>query len=151
MEDGLVPRLGCYLSGHIRSVLRPSQQYQVESAAAAAEEKMTRKYSEISSGVDLSPFVIETSGVWGDHALDLVTEICRPIAAVTHDARFTMFLRQRLSVAVQHGNVWCVIGTFSNNVPCNQYQLLELDPIMIVYITLMNSVSHFVGCERTVL
>jgi len=27
MEEGSVPRLGCYLSGHIRSVLSPSQQY----------------------------------------------------------------------------------------------------------------------------
>jgi len=28
MEEGSVPRLGCYLSGHFRSVLRPRQQYQ---------------------------------------------------------------------------------------------------------------------------
>ena len=95
---------------------------QAGSAAAAAEEKKTRKYSDIVSGVDFSPFAIETSGVWGEHALELVTEIGRRIAAATHDPRSTTFLRQRLSVAVQRGNAWCVLGTFTNNVPslpCN--------------------------------
>jgi len=59
--------------------------------------------------------------VWAEHALDLVTEIGRRIATVTHDPRSTMFLDQRLSVAVQRGNARCVLGTFTNNFPCNQY------------------------------
>jgi len=95
MEEGSVPRLGCYLSGHCRSVLRPSQQY--PGGSAAAEVKKTRKYSDIVSGVDFSPFAIETSEVWGEHALDLVTEIGRRIAAVTHDPRtFERNQRRRL-------------------------------------------------------
>jgi len=73
------------------------------------------------SVVDFSPFAIETSGVCGEHALDLVTEIGRRIAAVPHDPWSTMFHRQRMSVTVQRGNVWCVLGTFMNYVPCNQY------------------------------
>jgi len=80
--------------------------------AAATEEKKIRKYSDIFSGVDFSP--IETSGVWVEHALDLVTEIGRRIAAVTHDPRSAMFIRQRLSVAVQRGNVLCVLRTLAN-------------------------------------
>jgi len=45
-------------------------------AAAAAEEK-TRKYANLDSAIDLSPFDIETSGVWREHALELLTEIDR--------------------------------------------------------------------------
>jgi hypothetical protein len=89
------------------------------SAAASAEEKKTRKYSDIISGVDFVPVAIETSGVWGTHAMDLVTEIGRRIAAVVHEPRSTTFLRQRISVAVQRGNAWCVLGTFPNSVPTN--------------------------------
>jgi hypothetical protein len=48
---------------------------QAGSAAAAAEEKKMRKYSDIISGVDFAPVAIETSGVWGKQALDLVTEV----------------------------------------------------------------------------
>ena len=77
---------------------------QAGSAAAAAEEKKMRKYSDIISGVDFAPVAIETSGVWGKQALDLVTEVGRRIAEVTHDPRSTTFLHQRLSLAVQRGN-----------------------------------------------
>jgi len=74
---------------------------------AAAEEKMSLKYSDIDFGVHFSPFAIENSEVWGEHALDLVTEIGRRIAAVTHDPRSPMFLHLRLSVAIQRGSHLC--------------------------------------------
>ena len=41
------------------------------------------------------------SGVWGRQAFDRVAEIGRKIAAVTHEPRTTVFLRQRISVAVE--------------------------------------------------
>jgi hypothetical protein len=85
---------------------------QAGSAAATAEEKKSSKYSDLISGVDFVPFAIETSGVWGEQALSLVNEVGRRIAAVTHEPRSTMFLRQRISVAVQRGNACCVMGTF---------------------------------------
>lgn len=85
------------------------------SAAAAAEEKKIQKYSDIISGVDFVPVAIETSGVWGPHALDLITELGRRIADVTYEPRSTAFLRQRLSVAVQRGNASCVLGSFRIN------------------------------------
>ena len=80
-------------------------------AAAAAEAKKTQKYADIISGVDFVPVAIETSGVWGEQAIELVKEIGRRIAASTHEPRSTSFLRQRLSVAVQRGNAYCVLGT----------------------------------------
>ena len=81
------------------------------SAAAVAEQKKSQKYADIISGVDFAPFAIETSGVWGSSALNLVAELGRRLAEVTHEPRSTMFLRQRLSVAVQRGNAYCVLGT----------------------------------------
>jgi len=89
----------------------------VQAGSAAAEEKMSRKYSDVVSGVDFSPSAIETSGVWGEHAMDLVTVIGRRIAAVTHDPSSTMLLNgYRMSVAVQRGNASGVSGEHSRTI-----------------------------------
>ena len=85
---------------------------EADSAAASAELKKCQKYSDIISGVDFVPVAIETSGVWGKQALELVKEIGRRVAAITYDNRSASFLRQRLSVAIQRGNAYCVLGTF---------------------------------------
>ena len=96
-----------YTQSHIQA-----SSEQAGSAASVAETNKTIKYSDIIAGVDFVPFAIETSGVWGEKAMDLVRDIGRRIAAVTHESRSTTFLRQRLSVAVQRGNAFCVLGTF---------------------------------------
>jgi len=117
----------CYLSEHNHSLSLTSK-----SAVSRRSQRRRRlKYSDIFSAVDFSPFAIETSGVCGQHALDLVTEIGRRIAAVTHDPRSTMFLRQRLSVAVQHGNAWCVLRTFTNNVRATSINYLNYIMIFV--------------------
>ena len=82
------------------------------SAAAAAEASKSQKYADITTGVDFVPVAIETSGTWGEQAIDLVREIGRRIAAVEHEPRSTVFLRQRISVAIQRGNASCIMGTF---------------------------------------
>jgi len=51
------------------------------------------------------PGVIETAGTWHDTAIKLIQEIGRQIITVTEDNRETAFLFQRLSVALQKGNV----------------------------------------------
>jgi hypothetical protein len=84
------------------------------SAAATAEDKKKQKYADIMTGVDFQPFAIETTGVWGESALALVKDIGHRTSAVTHDTRSTMFLRQRISTAVQRGNAFCVLGTLVN-------------------------------------
>ena len=63
--------------------------------------KLQSKFNDIISGVDFTPVAIEMSGVWGRQAFDRVAEIGRKIAAVTHEPRTTVFLRQRISVAVE--------------------------------------------------
>ena len=74
--------------------------------------KKLQKYTDIITGVDFVPVAIETSGVWGDQALDLVKEVGKGAASVTHKPQSTSFIRQRILVAVQRGNATCVMGTF---------------------------------------
>jgi len=88
---------------------------QAGSAAEGAELKKQQKYRDICTGVDFIPVAIETSGVWGQQAIELVTEIGRRIAEVSHEPRSTCFLRQRISVAVQRGNAVCINGTLNAN------------------------------------
>ena len=83
--------------------------------AAGAEVKNQQKYRDVNAGVDFVLFAIETSGVWGEQAMELVTEIGRRIAEVSHDSRSISFLRQRISVAVQRRNAACVNGTLQAN------------------------------------
>jgi len=45
------------------------------SSATEAELKILQKYQDISAGVDFIPVAIESSGVWGQHAMELVSEI----------------------------------------------------------------------------
>ena len=85
------------------------------SAAATAEANKILKYNDIISSVDFVPVAIETSGVWGQRAFELVAEIGRRIAEVSHEPRSTSFLRQRISVAVQRGNAACINGTLQAN------------------------------------
>ena len=48
-------------------------------------------------------------------AVDLVSEIGRRISSVTEDTRETMFLFQRLSVALQRGNAVSFLATFAKS------------------------------------
>ena len=46
---------------------------------------------------------VETAGVWNQSAIELIQEVSRRITAVTEDTRETVFLFQRLSIALQRG------------------------------------------------
>jgi len=83
------------------------------SSVAKAELKKVQNYRDITANVDFVPVSIETSGVWGEEGLSLVSEIGLRISDISHDPRSTGFLRQRISIAVQRGNACCVLGTFN--------------------------------------
>ena len=70
-------------------------------AGSAAEASKAQNYTDITTGVDFIPVAIETLGTWGEQGFDLIREIGRRIAKVTHEPRATSFLRQRLLVAIQ--------------------------------------------------
>ena len=59
------------------------------------------------------PIAIETAGTWNQMAVELVQEIGRRITLVTEDSRETVFLFQRLSIAVQRGNAVSFLSTFT--------------------------------------
>jgi len=58
---------------------------------------------------------VETAGTgtWNGLAIELVHEIGRRITAITEDDRETVFLFQRLSMALQQGNAVAFQNTMS--------------------------------------
>ena len=81
------------------------------SAAENAEARKTTKYADICRGIDFVPVAIETSGVWGKEGWALVKELGRRISAEKKEARATIWLRQRISLAIQRGNSFSVLAT----------------------------------------
>ena len=59
------------------------------------------------------PTAIETAGLRNGLAIELVQEIGRCITTITEDARETVFLFQRLSMALQQGNAVAFQNTMS--------------------------------------
>jgi len=59
---------------------------------------------------------VETAGTWNQWPVELVQEIGRRITQVAEDTRETVFLFQRLSIALQRGNGKC--GLLPKHVHC---------------------------------
>jgi len=62
------------------------------------------KYARLAS-IDIYLFAIETAATWDDMATELTQEIGRRITTITEDTWETTFLFQRLSMALQRGNL----------------------------------------------
>jgi len=71
------------------------------------------KYGELENTHIFFPVAIETAGAWNHLANELVQEIGRRITAVTEEPRESMFLFQRLSIALQRRNAVAFRGTFN--------------------------------------
>jgi hypothetical protein len=80
-------------------------------AAQKAEAAKTAKYAAIATTHAFVPLAFETLGAWGEEAMSFVTDLGRRITAVTGEPRETMFLKQRLSIAIQRGNRIACRGT----------------------------------------
>ena len=76
----------------------------VGSAAAKAENAKRSKYPELVSRFRFEPIAIETTGVFGHSTRTIINEIGKLISEKTGDKRETMWLKQRLSIAIQRGN-----------------------------------------------
>ena len=57
------------------------------------------------------PVAVETSGVWGKEGLTFVRQIGQRISSLSGELKSTCFLLQRVSIAIQRGNVASVLGT----------------------------------------
>jgi len=81
------------------------------SAAEGAAGAKTKKYEFLDGAYIFAPIAVETTGVWAKDSLRVVEDIGRRITEVSGEKRATSFLLQRLSIAVQRGNVAAVLGT----------------------------------------
>jgi hypothetical protein len=88
-----------------RAVLSPG------AVANDAEHRKSAKYRFLASLYSFTPIAVESLGALGEEASAFFRDLGHRIAAVTSEPRSYQFLMQRLSVAVQRGNVACVLGT----------------------------------------
>jgi len=80
-------------------------------AAEGAELAKLHKYTSFSPSYKIVPVAIETLGAYGSSARSLVGDLGSRITRCTGDHRSTLFLRQRISIALQRGNALSILGT----------------------------------------
>ena len=95
-----------YAPSHVSAAAR-----EAGAVAAQAEHLKIAKYCHLESSHHFVPFAVETSGVLGQAALDLVDDIGRRLHRMTGEPRSKEYLLQRLSIAIQRGNAAAVLGT----------------------------------------
>lgn len=87
-----------------------------QAGAAAAQASMLKdqKYSALTPTFHFVGIAVETLGPWNPEGLAFIRELGRRTSQVTGDQRETAYLLQRISVAVQLGNVASIIGSLPN-------------------------------------
>ena len=120
--DGLtlIPwQSGCSATWDVTIIDTLAASYVHQSAtptAGAAEIAATRKlikYSALSQSYHFFPVAIETLGPHSASSLDFITDVGKRIAQRTLDSRETIFLFQRISIAIQRFNAVCLAKTFA--------------------------------------
>ncbi len=84
-------------------------------AADAAERRKVEKYRNLSTNYQFSPLGFETLGSWGTEARRVVSTIGKLMSEQTCDPRSSAFLYQRVSIEIQRGNAYCVLGSLPRN------------------------------------
>ena len=85
------------------------------SAAELAANRKEEKYVELTTTHTFVPLAFETLGPICSKALVFLRELGRRLTLATDDNRETVFLFQRLSIAIQRFNAVCFAGTLSNH------------------------------------
>ena len=80
-------------------------------AAAKAEKDKRNKYLVLAQRYKFEPIAIETSGVFGPSTRNIIHEIGKRISEKTGDKRETLWLKQRLNIAIQRGNALSIIAS----------------------------------------
>ena len=78
--------------------------------AAQAEERKCSKYSHLSSNHIFTSVSIETSGSLGPKTHDFFKELGYRLRQVTGEINSSSYILQRLSIAVQRGNMASIMG-----------------------------------------
>ncbi len=89
----------------------PSTVIHAGAAASHAAALKHQKYAQLTSSHLIVPVAVETFGAWHTESLDFIRELGRRASQATGDQRETMFMLQRISVAVQRGNAAAVRGS----------------------------------------
>ena len=84
---------------------------QAGAAAEHAASAKVQKYIKLSNTFHFVSVAVETLGAWNSEGRLFISDLGRRISAITGDARESMFLFQRMSVAVQRGNAISVLGS----------------------------------------
>jgi len=99
--------MSIYAESHLQdTACRPG------AAADKAAANKSSKYCDLAGTHLFFRVAIETAGTW-NQAVELVQEIGRRITLVTEDSRETVFLFQRLSIALQRENAVSFLSTFT--------------------------------------
>ena len=88
-----------------------STRFKAGAAAETAEASKFAKYATLLPTHEVIPIAIETLGTWGQEAWEITADLGSRLASVTKEPRSTVFLRQRISIAIQRGNAMAVLGT----------------------------------------
>ena len=86
-----------------------------ENAGAAAKKAATNKivkYNSLATTLNFIPIAIETTSPWNSEASEFIAELGKKITEVTLEPLQTQYLFQRLSIALQRGNVIAFRNTF---------------------------------------
>ena len=79
-------------------------------AAAKAENSKRAKYHDLMGRFRFKPIAIESLGVYGPSTKIIVQEIGNKISQTSGDRRESMWLKQRLSIAIQRGNALSILS-----------------------------------------
>jgi len=99
----------------------PSTSNTIGAAASHSSVLKAQKYRALTPIFIFVAIAIETLGPWNVEGLAFVRELGRRISLVTGDPRETTFLLQRLSVAVQQGNVASFVGSLPSSEDADQW------------------------------
>ena len=80
------------------------------SVARDAEAGQRRKYAALGIRYRFEPIAVETAGSYGGTTGALLSEIGRRISNATGDPRETVWLEQRIGMAVQRGNAFSILA-----------------------------------------
>lgn len=81
-------------------------------ATKAASRKCEKYRSLIDRNYCFVPFAVETLGPWCIEAIQLVNRVGSIIHSISGEPKSKLYIRQRISIAIQRGNAACVMETF---------------------------------------
>ena len=78
-------------------------------AADEAERRKKQKYTNLAVRYQFEPIAIETAGTYGKTSVVIINKLGRRLQGISGDPRETLWLKQRLGLAIQRGNAFCIL------------------------------------------